>query len=203
METKAELFIGKKYGKLTITELTGVVNKNMRCNVICDCGKELNVLLNNLKKENTTSCGCVGLKKLINRSTKHNKSKSAEYKAWRSMKVRCYTKTYSQYKDYGGRGITVCERWLNSFENFYQDMGNIPSKKHSLDRIDPNDNYNLKNCRWATTTEQSLNKRNTVKVIYKDKEITLVELSRLLKVNYNVLYNGLFKYNKTISDYEQ
>lgn len=82
--------------------------------------------------------------------------------AWINMKTRCYNKKSSDYKDYGGRGIIVCERWKNSFSNFFLDMGLKPSKDHSLDRIEVDGNYKKENCRWATKIEQANNKRSTL-----------------------------------------
>lgn len=82
-----------------------------------------------------------------------------EYDAWKNMKARCYRESYAQYYDYGGRGIKVCDRWVNSFENFITDMGRRPTNQHSLDRIDNNGSYEPSNCRWATKTQQNLNQK--------------------------------------------
>lgn len=84
--------------------------------------------------------------------------------AWHDMKLRCLEPSYKQFKDYGGRGITVCDRWLDSYENFFADMGERPSSAYSLDRIDNDGNYEPGNCRWATRVEQSRNRRNVKKV---------------------------------------
>jgi hypothetical protein len=92
-------------------------------------------------------------------NTKHNNSSSLEYSAWRAMKQRCLCPNAIHFKHYGGRGIKVCDRWINSFENFLKDMGKKPSSIHSMDRIDVNGNYEPNNCRWATPKEQAKNTR--------------------------------------------
>jgi len=92
----------------------------------------------------------------------HGLSKAPEYAVWEHMKERCYRKTNTAYKNYGGRGISVCDRWRNSFLAFYEDMGDRPSSKHQLDRIDNNGNYEPDNCRWVTVEKNARNKRNNV-----------------------------------------
>jgi hypothetical protein len=89
---------------------------------------------------------------------KHGMSRTPEHESWRSLKKRCLCKTCKAYKYYGGRGITVCERWRDSFENFLADMGPKPSPKHSIDRINVNGNYEPSNCRWATWSQQVINR---------------------------------------------
>jgi len=89
---------------------------------------------------------------------RHGMRNTSEYVCWRHMKQRCNDPSNATYKYYGGKGITVCDRWLNSFTNFYQDMGRKPSSKHSIDRIDNNGNYEPNNCRWLTAVQQSMNK---------------------------------------------
>lgn len=100
------------------------------------------------------------------RNYAHGKSYTPEYRAWLSMKTRCYNQNYHLYDKYGGRGIKVCNRWKNSFENFLADVGQRPSSKHSLDRRDNNGNYEPKNVRWATPKEQNNNQSNTPYITY-------------------------------------
>lgn len=151
---------GQQFGKLTVIERDSSAYQGVAtwfCH--CDCGGKLSVSGASLRKGNTKSCGCLSLEKTTKRFTKHGKAKSPEHNAWRHMRSRCYNPNGRNYKNWGGRGITVCERWLESFENFYADMGDRPTPKHSLDRINVNGNYEPSNCRWATTKEQRINQR--------------------------------------------
>jgi len=118
---------------------------------------------------------------------KHGYSRTTEHNAWKSMKARCYNKNYDHYKDYGGRGIIVCDRWLRSFENFISDMGEKPTSQHSVDRIDNNGNYEPVNCRWATRKEQARNKRSTIKITHNGAIKTISELATEHGLKYETL----------------
>jgi hypothetical protein len=151
----------------------------------CVCGQVRDVLQDNLIYGRSRSCGC------FNRDGKHRithgKSNSPEYMAWRSCRERCNNPNIPGYRNYGGRGITICDRWLNSFENFYADMGPRPSPKHSLDRIDNDGNYEPGNCRWATTKQQSRNRRNNIIVTYDGDDMCLRDFANLVGKNPNLL----------------
>jgi len=96
-----------------------------------------------------------------------------EYRAWIGMKRRCYNKSYDHYQAYGGRGITVCDKWKNSYVAFLNDVGRKPTPKHSIDRIDVDGNYEPKNVRWATQLEQDNNRQNTIFVQFQEKEVSM------------------------------
>ena len=133
---------------------------------LCSCGNIVIVVSNKLTSGHTKSCGCLAKEILLKRNTKHNLVRTKEYKCWQKLKERCYNPNCKEYKNYGGRGINVCKEWINSFQCFINDMGNKYSEKHSIDRINVNGNYCKENCRWATSKEQSNNRRNNVIFIY-------------------------------------
>ena len=155
---------GKKFGRLTVLRKDGRDRHGMRLwECACDCGKIIKTRKGALTSGRSKSCGCFNIEGRIQRATKHGMHLSPEYTAWRHMIDRCKNIKNKHFDDYGGRGITVCERWHNSFENFYADMGPRPSQKHSIDRIDNNCGYEPSNCRWATATTQALNKRKQMR----------------------------------------
>jgi hypothetical protein len=142
----------------------------------CDCGGEGIVQGSHLRNGHSTSCSCLRKERLAKSNTKHGLSRSRAYQRWGAMKTRCFNPRYKDYSDYGGRGITVCERWL-IFENFFADMGDPPPGM-SLDRIDFNGNYESANCRWATVAEQLANRRPPSK--RRRKRSSLAALQRYL-----------------------
>lgn len=156
MTIKEKYGIGAKFDKLTIVGKVPKEGTNSSRLCRCDCGNPsvIKVSISNLGRNHTTSCGCVH-KEIV---TKHGKYKSRTYRARFDMLHRVYDERHPSYIDYGGRGIKVCDRWIESFENFYKDMGDCPEGL-TLDRIDSNGDYTAENCRWASAGLQGYNQR--------------------------------------------
>lgn len=133
----------------------------------CSCGTERLVLLSNLRSGKSKSCGCFRVKRTTEVKARHGHARKGAvtpiFVCWQAMIARCTRKKHPSYANYGGRGINVCDRWL-TFENFLQDMGERPSVRHSLDRIDVNGDYEPANCRWATRRVQRLNQRPRLRI---------------------------------------
>ena len=158
----------------------------------CDCGNYVVVLADSLKSGNTKGCGCynVEMHRTLNRT--HGKSRTRIYRIWRSMKARCYDPNSSRYTSYGGRGITICDEWINDFEAFDEwSTSHGYSEKLSIDRIDVNGNYEPSNCRWATNDEQAVNKTNNHYLELNGEIKTVSEWARQLGVRYNLISNRL------------
>jgi len=181
-------FVPETYGRLTtlgppFTLAYGRCGSrcvNQVC--LCECGATGVYRVASLKKQTTVSCGCFRRETTATMATVHSMSATPEYAAWAGMIQRCDNKARNRYSDYGGRGIGYCERW-KKFENFFLDMGEKPSPKHTLDRFPNKDgNYEPSNCRWATPEQQNNNRRSNRLIMIGDKTDTLANWCR----HYNV-----------------
>ncbi len=169
------------------TALTYTFRGHWQCR--CICGKIKIVNGRFLRNGRSKSCGC---KRRIIRGD-HFMSQSPEYGVWAQMKKRCYNPNAINYKDYGGRGIKVCKRWLHSFPNFFADLGKRPSPTHSLDRINNNRGYSPPNCRWTKTAQQNRNQRKTRRLVFRGKKYCAYEFARYLGVHGSTVLRYLNK----------
>lgn len=203
-DIKRNMFIdltGQKFERLTVVKRAkGYIGKGSYWHCKCDCGNEIIVRAQSLKDGQTKSCGCLNKELAIKRFTKHGHAQTEKqhplYKAWVNMKTRCINPNSTGYEDYGGRGIRICQRWMDSFENFLEDMGEKPSPMHTLDRIDVNGDYCPGNCRWATQTTQSRNQRISKKNKSGIKGVSWSKKKQKwrasITINYKSIYLGLF-----------
>lgn len=191
-KSQKKVTVGDRYGRLTVIG-RGEYNKfnhiKWRCQ--CDCGNIKSIIGWVLTGGQSKSCGCLckEVNSLLHKT--HGEShKTTEYNSWIKMKERYFDKNNPAYHDYGGRGITICKRWLgvNGYSNFLKDMGRKPTSKHTLDKY-PNNNGNYKpsNCRWATAAQQSRNTRQNVWIEYKGRKMVLADWASELNVKYDKL----------------
>lgn len=177
---------GNKYHKLLVLEHLGRTpvgsqyKQIYRC--LCDCGKGVLTNSNALKSGNTQSCGCHKRSLVF----KHGMSQTRMFSIWTNMFERCYKPKNPNYKRYGGRGITICDRW-NVFLNFYEDMKDGYADNLSIDRIDVNGNYEKSNCRWATCKEQSNNRRDTIYLTVDGETKIIEEWAKVSPVKLNTI----------------
>jgi hypothetical protein len=168
---------GRRFDRLLVIEFAGIDPRGYakwRC--LCDCGKETVKQGTHMMRGNTRSCGCLVSETARAKVLTHGKTKTTEFRIWTGMIDRATNPNGAAWKCYGGRGITVCERW-KSFENFFSDMGPRPSSEFSLDRIDVNGNYCPENCRWANRATQARNRRSTIYLEFDGKKMSLPEWS--------------------------
>lgn len=192
--------IGQKLGNCIFLEDIEIKNHHRYCKFQCECGDEFVSSMQKVKSLHTRSCGCIHSKQLSERNTKHGLRHLVEYTLWLNMKQRCNNPNFKYYDNWGGRGITICDRWVNSFENFYEDMGNQPAKRMGIDRINNDLGYFKENCRWATQKTQNNNKRNNLILEYMGKSQSASMWCDELKLNYTIVTKRLRKGVKSISE---
>lgn len=186
---------GSRFGSLTvvcmngrITTPCGSIKTTYEC--VCDCGNRITTKRSNLVNGYTKSCGCLITEVLIKRNTTHGLSRSRAYKSWTNLIQRCTNKNNTKWSDYGGRGISVCDRWLASFENFFEDMGECKYPLE-IDRINNEGNYEPGNCRWATRKEQANNTRFSVHITFNGETNSLTDWARIAGVTVSTMHTRL------------
>lgn len=197
---------GQVFNRLTVLALADerTPSRGAKFECRCSCGTLLTVPRASLIQGNTKSCGCWKREessvRMTQAKTTHGMTGTSEYNIWSGMVQRCTNPENEAYDQYGGRGISVCSRWRNSFESFYADMGPRPSVEHTLDRRDCDGNYEPGNCRWVTWDIQQNNRRNNVRVDHEGSNDTLSNIAKRSEVNYKTLWVRVRKKGMTVDE---
>lgn len=181
---------GQTFGRLTaIAPVDRTKCKHILWLCICECGAESVVRATYLRRGLTRSCGCLHREELAERLTLHGMSGSLEYRTWQDMRERCENPNDGKHKHYGGRGITVCDRW-QTFEYFYADMGDKPAGL-TIDRINNDGDYTPENCKWSTRKQQQRNKRNNRLLTMNEQTLCIAEWAEKTGLGYYAIYHRL------------
>ena len=182
--------VGKRFNRLTVIKYMG--KSKWLCK--CDCGNETIVDSHNLRTNHTKSCGCYNKEKFKQRFTTHGLSTTRIYKIYLGIKKRCYNKNYREFHLYGGRGIKVCQEWLDDFMSFYIWSGANGYKDDlTIDRIDVNGNYESTNCRWITQAEQNLNTRKNHYITYNGITMSMKQWAEKCNLSYSTLQHRIYR----------
>lgn len=182
---------GDRFGRWVLIKFTEKRTSHNYWLCKCECGTKRNVSIKSLMKGDSSSCGCFREENRTNLRKTHGFTNTRTHNVWCQLRSRCGNEQSPKYKNYGGRGIKVCDRWKNSFENFLEDMGKCPSNKYSIDRIDNEKGYNKQNCRWATNTQQQRNTRKNFLIQFEEKTKPLSEWCEILNLPYARIYRRL------------
>lgn len=192
---------GQRFGRFAVLSRNAEksdIKKHSYFNCICDCGKHTIVASGDLKSGSSKSCGCLTKEVIISRNTKHGDKHSKLYNVWGAIKARCCNITNKAYPNYGGRGIDICDEWLE-FQAFKDwAMNNGYDKGLSIDRINNDGNYEPNNCRWTTRKVQTNNTRRNNRFEYNGESKTISELAEISGLKYRVLHDRLVRYKMDI-----
>lgn len=196
---RIENLIGKKFGRLLVQKFDCIKNNNYYWICKCDCGNEKSIASGHLKSGRTKSCGCYNREIVSAKCGTHHLTKTRIYKIWRGMIDRCYYPSHKYYKDYGGRGIKICDEWKNDFYKFYvwaNQNGYNPNAKRgecTIDRINNDGNYEPNNCRWVNLKEQQNNTRIVKKFYFCGEFLTLYQISKITGIKKSIIYKRLYR----------
>ena len=202
--------VGEKFCRWTVISKAKNKGKNTAWNCLCECGTERSVLTYNLTSGKSSSCGCRQKEVASKANTTHGKRNTKLYWVYNSMKQRCYNENCQSYKYYGGKGVHIYKEWLDDFMNFYNwAKDNGYRKGMSIDRIDPNGNYEPDNCRWVTMEKQQNNKLNSMFIIIGNEKKTISEWAKTGKTDQQTLYSKIYRLlkqlgidNKDVKEFE-
>jgi hypothetical protein len=192
-ESLVKAVTGKRFGRLTIIRVLpySIEQKGRPCVCLCDCGVEFIRPWNAIQQGTTQSCGCLRAEAWRTTITEHGLFGTPAWNSWSSMLTRCYNKRDHNYLKYGAKGITVCDRWRESFANFHADMGDRPDGM-TLDRFpDRNGNYEPGNCRWATDSQQAANRKSSIMVTIDGRTQCLKDWCRERGIGYMMVYKRI------------
>lgn len=192
---------GKRFGRLVVKNFDYVKNNAYYWICVCDCGNEKSICSTHFKSHKTSSCSCYNKDVVSKRRKTHGKTNTRLYKVWRGLIDRCLYKSHKYYKDYGDRGIKICDEWLGDvgFKNFYNwaiENGYNENAKRgdcTIDRINNDGNYEPNNCRWVDLKIQQNNTRKTKKILYNNKYMSLFEISQICKIDKKIIYRRLLR----------
>lgn len=163
--------------------LKRVINNNKRAIFLCECGKEFEYNIKAVKRKATGLCPICTKTYVKKINTVHGKHSYPEYSIWIAMKKRCSNEKVHNFKNYGGKGIKVCDRWIDSFDNFYEDMGPRPSKDHTIERIENDKDYGPSNCKWLHKLLQSENQTSNILLTFNNKTQNLRKWSKEMGIS--------------------
>ena len=197
--------IGEKFGRLTVQEIIKNGKQNVKAKCICECGKITTPTVSRILSGKTKSCGCWSIEKMTRNKIKHGMSHTRIYGVWKGMYKRCYDKECEEYKNYGGRGISICDEWLGeigvkNFINWALSNGyneNAERGECTIDRINVNGNYEPDNCKFSNMQEQLYNKRNTLHIYVYGELLTVKEISEKYGISKDIIRN---RYNIGITE---
>lgn len=193
-----ENLIGMKFGRLTVVRFVDKVGYGKRYELLCECGNLTTCYINNVKRGLTKSCGCLHSELFKSITTTHGKTHTRLYSIWTNMKTRCTNKNVADYKNYGGRGISVCSEWSEDFEKFQSwAESNGYTDELTIERIDFNDGYNPNNCTWIEGRYQSRNRRGNLLVTFGKETKTMREWCITFGISYKGAHQSIARKNIT------